>query len=127
MTEREVVGEVGPHMRAAGKRIRDWRTKAGMSQVVLATRSGIAQTSISSFETGYAGISLEKLAVLAAVFGCSLSDVFAEDTPNHTDTIKYSSLIAAWNALPSDKHRQKLLELMQEWGAVNRAGSVRRR
>jgi transcriptional regulator with XRE-family HTH domain len=120
MSEREVVGEVGPHMRAAGKRIKAWRIKAGMSQQVLADRAGVAQTSVSSFETGYAGISLEKLAALAEVFGCSLSDVFAEATPKPT---KHASLITAWNALPSDKHRETLLALIQQWAAGNQAAS----
>jgi transcriptional regulator with XRE-family HTH domain len=91
MSEREVVGEVGPHMRAAGKRIKAWRIKAGMSQQVL-----------------------------AEVFGCSLSDVFAEATPKPT---KYATLITAWNALPSDKHRETLLALIQQWAAANQAAS----
>jgi transcriptional regulator with XRE-family HTH domain len=115
-----VVGETGPHMRAAGKRIRAWRIKAGMSQQVLADRAGIGQTTVSSFEIGAAGVSLEKLAALAEVFGCSLSDVFAEATPKPT---KYATLITAWNALPSDKHRETLLALIQQWAAANQAAS----
>jgi transcriptional regulator with XRE-family HTH domain len=120
MGEREVVGETGPHMKAAGRRIRAWRIKAGMSQQVLADRAGIGQTTVSSFEIGAAGVSLEKLAALAEVFGCSLSDVFAEAAPKPT---KYASLITAWNALPSDKHRETLLALIQQWAAGNQAAS----
>jgi transcriptional regulator with XRE-family HTH domain len=111
---------VGPHMRAASKRIKQWREKAGMSQQVLADRAGMAQTTVSAFETCRDGVSLEKLAALAEVFGCSLSDVFAEAAPKPT---KYASLITAWNALPSDKHRETLLALIQQWAAGNQAAS----
>jgi transcriptional regulator with XRE-family HTH domain len=113
---------VGPHMRAAGKRIKQWRDKSGMSQQVLADRAGMAQTTVSAFENGRDGVSLEKLAALAEVFGCSLSDVFAETAPKPTE---YATLVTAWNALPSDQHRQTLLKMMQAWGVAGRAAARR--
>jgi DNA-binding XRE family transcriptional regulator len=103
---------VGPHMRAAGKRIKQWRDKSGMSQQVLADRAGMAQTTVSAGENGRDGVSL----------GCSLSDVFAETAPKPTE---YATLVTAWNALPSDQHRQTLLKMMQAWGVAGRAAARR--
>jgi transcriptional regulator with XRE-family HTH domain len=102
-------------MRAAAARINEWMNESGMTQQTLADHVGLSQQAIGKFLRGKNATSLDHLAAMAEALGRSLSDVFAEKSPKPT---AYSILVSSWNSLPTEKHRQTLLKLTQEWVAA---------
>jgi transcriptional regulator with XRE-family HTH domain len=56
-----------------GRRLRQFRLRAGLTQVELAERSGVSRTLIASIETGQrSGITLDNALRLADVLGVSV-------------------------------------------------------
>ena len=62
-----------------GKRLREYRERAGMSQVELARRARIASTNLSSIECGRLAPWPKAKRALARVLKCSPADLFPEN------------------------------------------------
>ena len=59
-----------------GKRLRDLRTKTGLSQEKFALKIGIDRTYYSSVEGGKRNVSLQNIKKIADGLGVSLSELF---------------------------------------------------
>ena len=59
-----------------GKRIRQLRTEAGLSQEKFALQIGMDRTYYASVEAGRRNVSLKNIEKIADGFGISLSDMF---------------------------------------------------
>jgi transcriptional regulator with XRE-family HTH domain len=62
---------------AVGRRVRELRTEAGISQEALAARLRLHRNYIGYVERGERSLSLETLARVARVLGVSLAEFFA--------------------------------------------------
>lgn len=63
-------------VRQLGRKIRELRTRAGLTQEQLAARSGITWHYTSAIERGTRGATLETLAAIAEALNVSLSELF---------------------------------------------------
>lgn len=61
-----------------GKRLRDLRNEAGISQEKFALQIGMDRTYYASVEAGKRNVSLKNLKKIADGFGISLSDMFCD-------------------------------------------------
>lgn len=59
--------------------VKQLRIDARLTQQEVATELGVAQSSVSAWESGEANPSAEKLPELAKLLGCTLDDLFAEE------------------------------------------------
>ena len=62
------------------KNIRDLRKKANMTQEPLAMEMEIDRSTVAKWETGAAIPRGDKLPLLAKKLGCSIDDLYAEET-----------------------------------------------
>ena len=65
--------------RMSGNRLREFREKAGMTQVELARRARIASSAISSIECGRLAPWPKAKRALARVLKCSQAELFPEE------------------------------------------------
>ncbi len=63
--------------KANGQRLREWRTRRGHSQRVLANAAGITQGALSNYEAGRRDIPLSVALAIASELNVSLSDLAA--------------------------------------------------
>ncbi|HZN75658.1 MAG TPA: helix-turn-helix transcriptional regulator [Micromonosporaceae bacterium] len=68
--------EADEHRAAFGRRLRDLRQRAGMTQQALAEAVGIDRSFISDVETGRHSIAVDRAYQIAAALGVSISDLF---------------------------------------------------
>lgn len=61
-----------------GQRLRELRVAAGLSQLALAKKSGLAQTNISGWEAGRSAPLVTVLPALAAALGCDAADLLGD-------------------------------------------------
>lgn len=61
-----------------GKRVRDLRTKKGVSQEALAFKAGIDRTYMTSVENGRRNISIQNIEKIIRALGVSIGDFFSE-------------------------------------------------
>lgn len=59
-----------------GKRVRELRTQANLSQEKFALQIGMDRTYLASVEQGKRNLSLENIQKIAAGFGISIEDIF---------------------------------------------------
>jgi transcriptional regulator with XRE-family HTH domain len=71
-------GEVG---RYVALRIRQQRVLSGLTQSQLAERLGLTYQQVSKYEAGKNGVSVDRLAEIAAVLGCELIDFLPVAAP----------------------------------------------
>jgi transcriptional regulator with XRE-family HTH domain len=102
--------KMGPRMKAAAARVKEWFDESGMTETQLADHVGIKQSSINSFLHGKNATSVDNLALIAEALGRDLCDVFEEVGPKAS---KYVMLVTAWNALPNQQARTAVLDLMK--------------
>jgi transcriptional regulator with XRE-family HTH domain len=57
-------------------KIRDWRLQFDMTQSDLANKSGVDRSNISKYEQEVSRPDLKNLKNIAAVFGCSMEDLY---------------------------------------------------
>lgn len=62
-----------------GRNIVRYRKSAGLSQIELADQLGLAKTTISRWESGFPGESIEVLETMANLFGVTVMDLFVTD------------------------------------------------
>lgn len=58
--------------------IRDLRRAAGMTQVELASAVGVKQSTVAEWERGTSFPMASKLPALAALFGCTIDELFRD-------------------------------------------------
>jgi len=64
------------HRAAFGRRLRELRQRAGMTQQALADVVGIDRSFISDVETGRHSIAVDRAYAVAAALGVSINDLF---------------------------------------------------
>lgn len=69
-----------PVLRNVGSNLRDFRKRAGLSQAILAQRSGVSRRTIINLEAGEANISLAGLDQLAEALGIRFVDLVTAPT-----------------------------------------------
>ena len=86
--------------------------KRGWSNYQLAEKSGIPQTTISSWSSKNAIPSLTSLEKICAVFGITMTQLFLQEEENVvTLTPEQKELLDRWESLDNDK-KEVLLQLM---------------
>ncbi|MDO4414181.1 MAG: helix-turn-helix domain-containing protein [Erysipelotrichaceae bacterium] len=83
-----------------GKKIRQYRFKAGMTQEQLAEKLGIAAQSVSKWETAVTMPDITSLPLLAEIFGISIDDLFDLSTEQRLNRIE--NRMDAETELPRD-------------------------
>jgi transcriptional regulator with XRE-family HTH domain len=63
-----------------GRRLREARQRAGLSQAQVAERAGIKQTHVSRVERGHRNLTLDTIEALAQAVGCAVSIVLMPRT-----------------------------------------------
>jgi transcriptional regulator with XRE-family HTH domain len=67
-----------PELRAFGARVRELRTKRGLSQEQLAERASLHRTYIGGVERGERNVGLRNVHALAAALEVAVADLFPE-------------------------------------------------
>ena len=87
-----------------GKKIRQLRFKAGLTQEQLAEKLGIGAQSVSKWENAVAMPDITTLPLLAEIFGVSIDDLFDLTTEQHLNRIE--NRMDAEEELPADIFRE---------------------
>lgn len=75
------------------KRVKQYRTARGISQVELGERIGVSNRAVSKWERGDAYPTIDTLCEIAKVFGVKIEDLLASDAPNrYIDPYKTSGM-----------------------------------
>ena len=109
-----------------GKKIRQLRFKAGLTQEQLAEKLGIGPQSVSKWENGVSMPDITALPLLAEIFGVSIDDLFdltAEQRLNRIENrmdneedlpqdvfMEYEEFLKA--QLPDEQHKKRVTELL---------------
>lgn len=88
-----------------GKRIREYREKAHITQESLAETLDISVTAISNIERGINYPTLENFIMIANTIGVS-ADLLLSDVVNESNIIKASELSEKLKQVPPDKRKQ---------------------
>jgi transcriptional regulator with XRE-family HTH domain len=59
-----------------GKRVKELRKSAGVSQEVVAAILNITRTSVTNIETGRQGLTAENIVTMCQLFKCTPNDIF---------------------------------------------------
>jgi transcriptional regulator with XRE-family HTH domain len=99
----------------ARRRIAKWRHQYGISQERLGevAEPPMHQTTVGAWLNGEATVTVDTLQKWARLFGRTLFDLVA-----HDDVGKPADVVAAFNALPTDDLREKMLATMLAMGAA---------
>ena len=87
-----------------GKKIRQLRFKAGLTQEQLADRLGIGPQSVSKWENAVAMPDITTLPLLAEIFGTSIDDLF--DLTSEQRLNRIENRMDAEEELPRDVYRE---------------------
>ena len=63
-----------------GALVRQMRMSAGMSQMVLAEKLGVSYQQVQKYEKGKSKVSIEKMVVIAGIFGVPIMAFFEDDS-----------------------------------------------
>lgn len=103
-----------------GRRVRELRTQAGLTQEALAERAGITWHYISSIERGLKAATVETLAKIATALDLSLSELFLEvDRPLPRDARRLATALAG----QPDEVQRTVLRLVAEALTLTRSKS----
>lgn len=105
-----------------GKKIRQLRFKAGLTQEMLADRMGLSPQSVSKWETGAAMPDITSLPLLAEIFGVTIDDLFDLSTEQRLNRIE--NRLDTEEDLPQDiflEYEEFLKPLLQDETLGNRA------
>lgn len=88
-----------------GRRLKERREAAGLSQAEVAARIDTSQQNYQKFETGKTLIGLEYLLMLPQVLGCKLTDLLPDSVVTDYDEERaadprLAEVIAGWGELP---------------------------
>ena len=87
-----------------GKKIKQLRYKAGLTQEQLAQRMGVSPQSVSKWETSVAMPDISALPLLAEVFGVSIDDLFDLTTEQRLNRVE--NRLDSESELPQDVYRE---------------------
>ena len=101
--------------KAVGQRIRNYRTKKGLSQEKLAELSGCHPTYIGQLERGEKNATLESIERITAALGITLSKLFEKQDGQESDTkdipLACYDLISTKNPIEQEQLYNILLEI----------------
>jgi transcriptional regulator with XRE-family HTH domain len=101
-----------------GIRLRQIRERRGLTQLQLSTRSGVAQSTISQYETGTRSATLKTLRSLAGVLQCKPWELVegASDLETVEDCVAVLEERLGWEPLDNARLRRvrRLLEMLRE-------------
>lgn len=104
----------------ARDRIKRWFLKSGMTQQRFAEKIGWKQPTVNSFLLGKHNTDLDTLALMAKVFGRSLSDVVA------TDEMEPDDLTTSFNAVAENVQQSVMVILHAAKREARPSGTARR-
>lgn len=85
-----------------GNRLRELRKAAGLTQIELAARTGVTQSSISQIENGNMPLTVEWMRAFAREIGCAPSDLLVDaDIPDRLSE-EERLLVAAYRNSPPE-------------------------
>ena len=111
-------------LKAVGNRIREARSRAGLTQKDLGAKAGHTQSYIYEVETGRTNVTLRTLANLADALGMEVRDLFQEGRSAPLSVTGLERLLEVWGriaALLADRQKQDaelLAELLAELRAL---------
>ena len=111
-------------LKAVGNRIREARSRAGLTQKDLGAKAGHTQSYIYEVETGRTNVTLRTLANLADALGMEVRDFFLESRSAPLSVAGLERLLEVWGriaALLADRQKQDaelLAELLAELRAL---------
>lgn len=98
-------------LRKLGARVRDLRTRHGLTQQALADRVGFRASYVSHIESGAKGATIDTLAAISAAFGVTLSELFLDvDQPIPREFDRLSTALAA----QSPERQRILLRILED-------------
>lgn len=113
-------------MTPLGKRIKEYRTRANLTQLELANKIGnISDKSISSWEKGRAEPSMGDIQKMSVIFHCSVSDLVDDDP--QTITIDEMNLLGTYRQLnpPGKTEAQKQVENLTYIPKYKKASAIK--
>lgn len=93
-----------------GKRIKEYRLRNKMTQVMLAEKTGLSEMAIYSYETGKRLPALEPLVLLSNALNVS-TDALLCDYVDNLASVKGNSLLNKVNSLP-EQDRDRILKIV---------------
>ena len=93
-----------------GKRIREYRLKNQLTQVMLAEKTGLSEQAIFSFETGRRLPALESLVLLSNALNVSTDDLLCDYVETQRSA-KENNIIDKVNHLP-EKEQDRIMKIM---------------
>ena len=97
-------GAKDKEVNAVARNLRRRREELGWEQKDLASKLGVAPTTICNWETGYSKPSIEMIAPLSNVLGMTLYDLFDMKEPSIEYSAREQKMISNYNEL-SDDHK----------------------
>lgn len=104
----------------ARQRIAKWRKQHKVSQDRLGQLTGVHQTTVGKWEKGELSVDIDTLDKWARFFGRTLFDLVAHDDVSSSGPL---DVVAAFNALPTDDLRARMLDLMRSM-KIERGGQT---
>jgi len=86
--------------------IRGWRKYRGLTQEQLASRLGVATSSVSQLETGKQGYSQPMLEAIAEALSCSVTDLLGVDPTKEGEVVDLIRLI-------NDRNRDQAIRVLR--------------
>jgi transcriptional regulator with XRE-family HTH domain len=93
-----------------GERIKDLRSKLGITQTLLAKNAGLTSAAISQFEAGFRKPSFDALSKLASAFNVSTDSLLGkiEESPKPKLAPEYEDMIKGFAELPEEGKKMML-------------------
>jgi XRE family transcriptional regulator, aerobic/anaerobic benzoate catabolism transcriptional regulator len=111
-----------------GKRIRQLRSRRGMTRKILAKEADVSERHLAQLETGEGNVSIVLLRRIAAAVGVSLEELFGPDSEAQpsANTPNEKALIQRFlERLPAHRVADAMSRLMREFGAEEKARRAR--
>src|SRR5277367_1490088 len=102
-------------LRALGVRVRELRSRRGMTRKMMAQESDVSERHLAQLELGDGNVSIVLLRRIATALNVSLADLFAADA---TDSDAKRSIQNVLDRLPAQQLDAVLARLTQEFGAT---------
>lgn len=111
-TYRSVVNDRDDYLKALGRRVRDMRSAASLTQEALGERAGVSAKYVSAIESGVVNVSIGVLRDIAADgFGLSMAAFLAFDIePDEAGRLE-AEIVSLLVGLPVDSRRRALRAL----------------
>src|ERR1700733_960626 len=101
-------------LRALGSRVRELRSRRGMTRKMMAQESDVSERHLAQLELGDGNVSIVLLRRIATALNVSLADLFAAEAP---DSDAKRSIQRLLDRLPAPQLSAVVARLVQEFGA----------